>query len=340
MPMNPYDDFFSDDEETFKNEKIVKLKSVVRKSFKKKKGKSKTVEQYDSVRDKILTSYKKAVICPLNNMNTMICEEHGSMFDYKTAKCRVGGFHGHKTLTKYLNCCDDLVTILTFSQPYALKNGYKAKDLIEKRTSAHIKHQFPGCLNYHVEILLVNLFPLKVTLPVKDMEQIFFSVYGYKFNSIIGPIEKIINDMKSPNLFISVTGKQRMVTCIPTQSLDYSDFGDINLFTKVHELENCILKDSKSIFKEESVPINKKNIIIPYNEVLGDVDKKLEGLFTSFDLNIPRYVQNPLSLTGSTSLYQKCYDTEEGLKFYWAFLSENLLLEEKDAYFDINTDFF
>lgn len=320
--MDPYENISDED---FENYQVVESKNRIEKRFENRKNKSKKVD-YKNI---IITSFANSVICPIMQLTSAICERHGVMFDYKNANCK-NGIHRHKTLTVFLGCCGEYIKILNYVNGYAYRIDTLSHSITKQRFHVHFTESRKEDFKSHLELLIVNLFPLKVTIPVSDLKEIFKYVYNSDINLVLrekgiyDSFEKVIHQLLSPNLFITVSAKRENITCIPTSHPEYIIQNKSGMRYALDAEENIFSK-KKEIKITTKQNDYKKSEILSLSKIFNTDIPKLA------DFNVPRSLQK-LQMTNKIF---KDVENPNGFNKVYFITHENLRIENEDVHFDI-----
>lgn len=306
-----------------------KGKNIDRDNYNKRKS-------YEENRQMILDAFRYASVFPVTAFQNMMQKEHKYAFDYKFAEAnRVKSSRGK--LSAYLDDCDDILErVCIRGSLYYMKTKIYGDFLANKRKSFHLKN-----LNikkqegkYHMEILITNMFPLKTTADIFEIEDLFEKVYGASFTSITGySFIQFIQMMKSPNLILKGSLPNAKITVTPSFDDEHTLYGDNQLFKNILKIEENILNDTIEIISDalEKVIISESiNDIIPmrYQEIFNSEDKVLHKLLKMADNNIPRSVQKIENIADNFSLFERCKGNVLGLDVAFFVLHQNLKLNE------------
>lgn len=320
---------FSDEEMCIRVSKAVPINKNTRNIYmNQNKRRGIDFNDYKSVSKFLITAFKQAVIIPNSSLNIAVSESNLTAFDYKKSVCKTGR-HPHGTLSKFIACCDDIFELVRFSGIYIMRIDYEAKVIIERRKNNHIKNLNGSSFKQHLEAMIVNMFPTKVTIPYTDLLDIFKLIYGISLTSLSteDPIN-LLSAIESPNLYFTKTSVL-MVTLIPVCSAEYKNFGDISDLLKIHELDKNS-SDVKS--KQDSVVEEKPNVFEKMNVDLHGI-VPISKITEIAAQNIPSRIQ----IVNTDDILLSIYKDHERKNFInpeWIFIAQNVKFDEHHGFFN------
>ncbi|KAL0266174.1 UNVERIFIED_CONTAM: hypothetical protein PYX00_011891 [Menopon gallinae] len=271
---------------------------------------------YRDAQKRLLEAFGDGVIIPTCALHTTYINVHGSAFEYKKLPCKKG-YHTHSSLSKYIACCKDTFEIRSFGGHYIKRVDYDAKILIERRKNTHVSQLASPASKYHLELLLVNMFPARTSIEYSDLIHVFKDVYGVSLGSLCaGNPKKAISSLATPNIYLTQNSKT-MVTLVPSWSSGYKDFGELNSMLQASALDTSIFA------KRDTAPVEPKEpgASSPLLEIAG--------------ANVPRCIQTQHTADDTLSLFKFC-DQEGGLCLQWGYVNQHVKLNGKNTFFDVN----
>lgn len=345
----------SSDEEDYvpsnkKSVKVVPSSNVDKKSGKFNKNWRQTkntkihdnIDTYAELKDKIKECFSEGVVVPVMSLNLLYCEKHITMFDCKKGPCRKGKYHGHKTLTSFLTCCDDSFALLNYKNLFVMRRDKAATGLTQKRLAVHYKNvkKDDELRLLHLEIMIINMFATKTVVPIEDLEKVFYDVYKVEISEFCEKhsILKTLQILNSPNMVVSISQKSNNIVCIPTFRKEFSDYKKrADEYARVLGVEDSILRpkivnQSPPRSKDEEGDHNFKS-----NSCELFKNEKYSNLLTLADLNVPRSIQKKsMNVPRPSELYKEL-ECDSGVDPMWSYILQALNLDgEEDAFIDIN----
>lgn len=296
---------------------------------------------YADLKEQIKMCFKDGLIIPVMILNRLFCDRHVTMFDHKRGPCKKGLYHGHKTLTNYFACCDDSFKLLNYKNVYIMRKDKAAFELAQKRIDAHVKTIKKGTAIslIHLEIMIVNIFAARTTVPLDDLEKIFYDVYKMNLSSFCTKysLMKTLQTLNSPNLTVCITQKSNNIICIPTFCGEFNHYKkNTDDYTRVISIEEDILRPKiERISQPSSVDkINGKPFKSNSNTLFGS--NKFDKLLCMSDMNIPRLIQKKnKNIPRSSELYNELKD-DVGVDPSWSYILQFLRLDDENTFMDIN----
>lgn len=303
-----------------------------------------TVETYADLKEKIRLSFGEGVVTPVMQLNLLYCEKHTTMFNYRKGPCRKGKYHGHKTLTNFITCCDDSFALLNYKLSYVKRRDKGAAELIQKRIDMHYKNVEKGTQEslIHMEILILNIFASRTTVVLEDLKKIFYDVYKIELSQFCKKhsILRTLQLLNSPNMITSVTQKAINIVCVPTFRSEFSHYKNFKKeYKKALDVEDNIMRPKIETLNKINLmdQADEKNFKSNSNKLFKN--KKLQNLLYLSDINVPRPIQKKIANVPRPSELYKEVETDEGVDPVWAFILQALRLDdEEDTFFDINKD--
>ena len=279
---------------------------------------------YSEVKSMLLEAFEDALAVVVGSLGLATSAKFGIAFDYRKMPCKIG-FHPHGSLSKYILCCNDIFSLVDANPPFIKRVDIESKAIIQKRKNVHLnglKNQQLG--KYHLEYLIVNIFPVRTTVEVSELSKIFSECYEVSLESVCNDIIKVIISLGSPNLIVNRT-KRVTVTLVPIYSEDYKMWGDQELLAKVHGMNNIEeLANAKDELKGEVI-INAK---------LDEITKKLfdrdDYMMSLANLNVPRCIQVQNSTDYLTD-YLKHFESNVDLG--WIYVNQNVKIGVNNSLF-------
>lgn len=310
------------------NVSSVVVKSTIKTAPTTKRVKSDVIvkKTYDEVKEILLNSFQHGLICPISSINLAIAEIYGSSFDFKQCHCKIGS-HPHGSLLKFLECCKDIVEIKRFCIVYVKRKDFDAISILEKRKRLHFLQIGSADFDYHIELLLVNLFPVKVTIEYQDLLTVFEDVYNKSLKSFFSEEPKnYLSKMNSDNIRIIHHNQRTTVTLVPSWSSEYKHFGDIETFMKVQD--QCLKAFSSIASLSEKIPEKAyfDKVDSNYLKIMTDIFGE-DDILELAALNLPKVVQNQDICPSSMDIYKRC-EGKNGIDFKWSFFNQNLRIGE------------
>lgn len=298
-----------------------------------KKSDEKNAKTYKKTREQLLAAFKDGVIVPVSILHSAFIRAHGFAFEYKRLPCK-SGCHAHNTLSKYIMCCKDTFEIMSFGDIYIKRVDYDAKILVERRKNMHIPKLSTPASKYHLELLLVDMFPTKVSVEYNDLNRIFKEIYNVSLSSLCnGDPKKAIASMGTPNIYFTQS-KRTMVTLVPSWTSIYKSFGDSEKVLRACTLDTGILA-KKNAEPEKSKEPNVQASMGKSSHYIEDILCASSSLLDIAGTNVPRHLQTQHVACDVLSLFKFC-DTDGGLSLQWGFVNQCVRLSSKNTFFDIN----
>lgn len=338
-------EFSSDDEDyipsiTFSAKKSDSTRMKSQKTF---KPKNQQPEKYTDLKIKIRECFSNAIVMPVMNLNDLYAEKYICMFNFKNGGCLKGKYHGHKTITAYLKCCQDSFQLIDSKTVFVRRTDKRAIELVQKRLTQHHKEVFDRSSDYmmHLEMLIINLFPSKTTIFLEDLERLFQNIYNISINTFCKKhdLTKTLQLINSPNLQVSITRKSTKLICIPIHCKEFHHYKKHEKeYSRVIEIEEQLCKPQFQNFNkninnnEDKIEqrVNSRSIKIFKNDKLKDL------LFLS-DMNVPKSIQSTEQKFPTPSELFK--EVEKGLEIepVWLYIVQSLKLDnEENSFFNLN----
>lgn len=277
---------------------------------------------FDVLKKKIVEMFEDGYVVPVASVNAAVCQRHGMMFNYKTAECGIPK-HKHKNLSRYLQCCRDIVELKTFKQAYVFLNTPTGNELIQRRITAYMVPRSDPSFMVFMEALCTSLFPIRLTVPLSDLVEIFNAVYK---SDLVKHAEKrtpqaFFDDLKSPNVLVLNNNGEYSVVVTPLHSTSYKEWCGSLVHEKVFAKESKILRSGEQKAPEATVRVNvASGNVFPEARCL----ESIEQLLKIADMNIPKYVQE---ITNAAVPEEILYGP------LWQFLRHNINFDDKPAFF-------
>ncbi|KCZ82461.1 hypothetical protein H312_00119, partial [Anncaliia algerae PRA339] len=280
---------------------------------------------YDEVREIIINSFQQGIICPSSSFGNASSEIYGSSFDFRQANCK-NGSHPHGNFIKFMECCNDIVEIKRFgSVPYVKRKDFDSVSISEKRQRFHYSFMGSDEFDYHIELMIVNMFPTKVTIEYPELLSVFEDVYKKSLKTFFPEEPKnYLGKMKSENLRIIYNNQRVSVTLVPSWNKEYKKFGNVHIFSKVQDEYFKLFSNLASI--TEKIPDK-----VYLNKIDANYLKMMKSIFSNDEcielaaLNIPKLVQKKDIFNDRMDLFKRC-ESEHGIVFDWLFFNQNLRL--------------
>jgi hypothetical protein len=271
------------------------------------------------IKAQIVEAFSEGLVIPISQMHNAFCRTHGAMFDYRKTPCKKFR-HPHPTLSKFLRCCEDIVEIKNLQLPYLLKRTSDVPLRIEKQLLVHLKSQMHSkALSYHIELLAVNMFGIRSTLPLLDFLELFRLVYKTSFESLSSapPAEAINELIRSPNFFAKMNNGQIAVTVVPSFDEAYAEYGDPTFHNLAITAERTCA----------DAPVADGFVDVPSSGIFKDTG--IDLLLRIADCNIPRSLQMPF--TGYDHEALKSVE----MKHAWCYVQQAINLDDRRAFYDL-----
>lgn len=296
------------------------------------KAMQKSKNTYEQNRKMILQAFRNASVFPITIFQNMMIKEHGFSFDYKFAAAnKIKGSRGK--LSTYLDDCDDIIyKFIIKGNLFYFKTKIYGEFLANKRKNYHLKNIDIKTQEgiYHIEILIVNMFPSKVSIDLCELEVIYEKVYGSSLIYTIGySLMEFLKIAHSPNLILKGDVYNAKVTVIPCFDEEFKVYGNKELFESILKMEYKISDDDADLNETEENDVDMSlNIKIPVrlNEIIKPMNNFLDKYFLLADMNIPRSLQNVENLSDNVKLFEKCSNDSFGLDESFFFIHMNLKL--------------
>ncbi|EJW03995.1 hypothetical protein EDEG_01706 [Edhazardia aedis USNM 41457] len=271
------------------------------------------IKNYDGYRDMMLTSLDKAPVFSITSFHEIIKSRYGITFDHKTAISYQGKYRRSK-LFSYLDECKDIFQKIQMGSVLFYKRiDNQCNFLIDKRKSAHLKAFTNEKTQYHIEILIVNMFMVKTTCEMVHVEKIFEMVYKVPLTKILGgfSFKDFLRKVSSPNMIVKGNVNCIRLTCIPTHHEEYKLYQNEELHQEVLNIEDDICQTKSETLAVENVTVPEVvvptyNFNIKYSDVFKTKDEKLLAMLDLADYNIPRVLQNKHTVFDTTALISAC----------------------------------
>lgn len=240
------------------------------------------------VRKSIIEAFDFCYSIPVSSLNKAMCQKHGISIDYRTAPCRIPN-HKHGSLSKYLQCFNDIVEIKSHKTAYILLADRNR--IVRRRKLAYTQSRNDSTFNACCEALLTTLFPIRTTLPMEDLQFVFKLVYGSTLEDILGAsLKKFLNRSKTPN--VRLTGNdptEYSVIIIPLRDPSYQEWTTASVHERIHREEAAITGEAGAGPADTILSINVASM-----EVFKNIPKiqELQDTLAIADLNIPKFVLN------------------------------------------------
>ncbi|KAF7682573.1 hypothetical protein TCON_2205 [Astathelohania contejeani] len=360
-----YDDFLSDEESSHAikiepvrtgKRKESTFKPIYNKEAKQPEKKLIKPVSYTEIKKQFIEALGPGIIFQTASFTKIMAEKHGSSFNYKTAPCKKQRGHIHGNLTKYIQCLDDLFKIYNFKQSYIKRTDEESLYLVEKRKQAHVDFMNKEAIKYHIESLIVNMFPIKTTLEIKELEEVFKCVYNFNLGSLFDiSVINYLKSVKSPNMILKASNDIVKITCIPICDENYKEFGDPKLFSSVFAVEMAIQNKKTGIFiptasiqnKIDNYSVNIKysntenhieienpkfnsDSVFQSNKLFKVDDPEIKLIIESADRNVPKSLQLVKFKCDINVLYKKCEIIEEdsvGVSEVWEYIVNSVRLK-------------
>lgn len=346
-----YEDLSDDDSDNLDNIKVIvknEHKNKNKKDYKNTTYKKQKVESssknntnklktYDDYRTHMLDALEFSSVFLITTFNQAMINKHGICFDYKKAKANRAKYARGK-LSVYLDDCNDIFSRIDISNmTYYKRRDTKAQFLIDRRKSTHLKKYFEEKKNnkYSLEIMIVNMFPVKTTAKINEIEKIFELVYNVSILSLIAEnsFEGFLCNCKSPNMILKDSKQNAKVTLIPTHISDYKTYDDVVTHEKAIGQEDLIINRLTTVKYPEIIkPV--KNIAFNYEipvkscNIYETKDHGIISLLHKADLNIPTFIQESDDTHSCKVLFEKCSGSPYGLKSEFFYLIQNINFED------------
>ncbi|ELQ74433.1 hypothetical protein THOM_2667 [Trachipleistophora hominis] len=300
------------------------------------------INTYTELKDKIRECFGDGIVVPVMSLNMLYCERHTTMFDYKKGPCRKGKYHGHKTLTNFLTCCDDSFALLNYKTLFVMRRDKAATELTRKRLEMHYKNVKKndelGLL--HLEIMIINMFAMKTSVPIDDLEKVFYDVYKVEISEFCKKhsVLRTLQILNSPNMVVSISQKHNNVVCIPTFRKEFSDYKKrADEYAQVLNVEDNILRPQVVSCSPPSHQNKKKDGEYKSRGCELFKNEKLNNLLTLADINVPRSIQKRTTSIPRPSELYKELECDIGVDPAWSYILQALNMDgEEDAFIDIN----
>lgn len=298
-----------------------------------KKHNEQNAKTYEETRDHLLAAFRDGIIIPMSILHSVFIRVHGFAFEYKGLPCKIG-CHAHNTLSKYIMCCKDAFEIINFGDLYIKRVDYDAKILVERRKNMHISMLSTPAYKRHLELLLVDMFPTKVSVEYSDLISIFKEIYNVSLNNLCsGDPKEVITNIGSPNIYFTHS-KKTMVTLVPSWTSIYKIFGDLKKALYATTVDTRIIT-KKSATQEENKEPEIQASMYKNNHYIEDVLGGSGYLLDVAGSNVPRCLQTQHADVDTLSLFKVC-DVDGGLCLQWGFVNQSVKLNSKNTFFDIN----
>lgn len=292
---------------------------------------------YEENRQMILDALKYASAFPIVCFQNMMINAHGCAFDFKFAEAnRIKGCRAK--LSKYLDDCNDILEkVILNGKLFYIKSKIYGDLLVKKRKNAHCRNLTINSTfedKYHLEILLTNMFPLKITLSLHELDSLFEKVYGATFLSVSNMLlMKFLKMIKSPNLNLYGDFNNAKITLTPTFDDNHRMYGDEDAINNVLRIEKNILDDkiddefntAKSCVTNE---LDEMYIPFKFTDIFETNDNRMISLLDRAGHNIPRSMQKIINISDNQFVFDKCKGEGFGLDDTFFLIHQSLMLNE------------
>ncbi|KAM0672984.1 hypothetical protein GVAV_003559 [Gurleya vavrai] len=297
------------------------------------------LEVYADYKNFMLSALESSSVFLLTTFHNAMTKKHGIAFDYK--KAPANKFKGVRSkLSLYLDDCNDIFERIQIKNMLFYKRiDSDGKRLVEKRKNTHLRivKEDNEEKKYHLEILIVNLFPTRTTADIQDIENVFENIYGVTINSLIGTdsFKSYLIKYISPNMILKESRNDAKVTLIPSSDDDYREYGDIELQNKVLILEQKIMGNYDEIVINqeivEEMPIIDFKIPVRSSEIFKTKNSGIYDLLSQIDYNVPKSLQINNQQNNLEVIYNNCKGKKFGYNSAFLFLSQNLAIEKNEV---------
>lgn len=314
----------------------VKLQSAIE-----REGTDTVSLSFDKLSERIVDSFGKFPIIPIQMLNAAMCKKFGTGFEWKTQSCNLYK-HKHGNLKKFMLCCKKFCKVLTYKNVYLKCTTNNMKNITEKRKLQYLVSESNPKFKLFTETLIRNLFAIKCTLPLDDLCEIFSEVYGTKLDSLISDVsvKRFLSSLKSENLMVLYHSEnQCSVTVVPfSEDEHFTEYKDTNIQEEIEQIEKKI--DSVQVKEENGYVKNWCGLYAlqeefddlfengKINEVKAEIlmkncGKEMMLLIQRAELNIPKKIQ----MLNSNNVPEKFKYTP-----LWKYIVTNVNVDGKSAF--------